>query len=64
MPKRPLDFGVFAGNKYYPSGGWYDYKASYTSLITALEAVAEMECDWWQIVDLRIGQIVKSGERW
>ena len=63
MPKRPLNFALFAGDKYYPGGGWHDFKGSYNSLITAIEAVAGMSCDWWQVVDMSTGQIIHTGTR-
>jgi hypothetical protein len=41
---------VFAGYHYYPSGGWSDYQGSYSSEKEALQAIANLSYDWWQIV--------------
>jgi hypothetical protein len=52
---------VFAGANYYPSGGWNDYKESFTELH---DAVAHAECkigargDWSHVVDLETMEVV------
>jgi hypothetical protein len=51
-------FVLFAGDDYYPSGGWDDFVASYETFGDALRQAANIERDWWQIVDLEGGNIV------
>lgn len=54
-------FLLFAGNNYYPSGGWDDYVDSYSTLEEA-KAVGEdrlkSRADWSHIVDIRVGGVV------
>lgn len=64
---------LFGGDKYYPLGGWQDYKAGFDDLVRALEVAAGntytaatgrtavRDWEWWQIVDLETGRIVKEG---
>jgi len=49
-------FAVFSGERFYPSGGWYDYRSSYDTLDEAVEAPTSG--DWRHIVDQMTGQIV------
>jgi hypothetical protein len=51
-------FALFTGSTYYPSGGWEDFKASFDTLVDALAAPRE---DWYHVVDLTTGEIVKAG---
>ena len=44
---------VFAGDDYYPSGGWKDFIGTYRNEEEARKAVANLRYDWWQIVDTR-----------
>jgi hypothetical protein len=50
-------FVIFAGDQYYPDGGWSDYRSSYATLDEARHAITPR--DWWQIVDLETGRIVE-----
>jgi hypothetical protein len=56
---------VFAGQEYYPSGGWDDFHDSFDDLEQARKAANEWVSDsgfyWWQIVDLTVGTIVAEG---
>lgn len=52
---------VFAGDSYYPRGGWKDYKGKAETLEGALLLALEHTCDWWQVV--HHGEIVKEGRR-
>lgn len=52
---------VFAGAKFYPTGGWGDYLGVFDDEYTALSFLASHHHDWWQIVDLDTLQIVRSG---
>jgi hypothetical protein len=54
---------LFAGYNYYPSGGWDDFVGSYSDLMTALGAAANLRQDWWHIVDIVTMDIVKSGNK-
>lgn len=44
-------FLVFAGNQFYPLGGWQDFKGAFEDVIDALTKIANGGWDWWQIVD-------------
>jgi hypothetical protein len=54
-------FLVFAGDTYYPKGGWEDYKGKAETMEDALLLIAQINCDWWQIV--HGDYIVKKGRR-
>jgi len=45
-------FLLFAGETYYPSGGWGDFKSSHHSREDAERAAEELQEDWYHIVDL------------
>ncbi len=53
-------FILFAGSDYYPCGGWEDYVDSFLTVESALEGAANTSGDWWHIVDVRTGEIVKE----
>jgi len=45
-------FLVFAGDCYYPSGGWNDFKSDHETLSEAFEATKVKGIgDWWHVVD-------------
>jgi hypothetical protein len=53
---------LFAGDDYYPRGGWNDYKGSYATFVEASAAGRAMlgkSMDWYHIVFDR--QIVEWG---
>ena len=52
-------FAVFSGDKFYPSGGWNDFRSSHDTHDEARNAATTG--DWWQIVDLMTGQVVEQG---
>jgi len=54
-------FILFAGDSYYPGGGWRDFKGYFGSLELALEAAANTSCDWWHISNGT--SIISSGGR-
>lgn len=54
-------FLIFAGDSYYPGGGWRDFKGYAPTLEAALEIVANQSCDWWHVSNGH--EIVKSGGR-
>lgn len=54
---------LFAGARYYPSGGFRDYVGSFDTIEDA-ESHGSNEhfgYDWWQVVDLMDGGIVHEG---
>lgn len=55
-------FLIFAGDDYYPLGGWRDYKGDAPTLESAMETVNNMaSIEWWQIVSG--GVVVAKGNR-
>ncbi len=54
-------FLLFAGDFYYPSGGWEDYVGDFDSQEQAIAHAATISCDWWQIVHPPI--IVQEGSK-
>jgi hypothetical protein len=59
---------LFAGDRYYPGGGWKDFKMSFPSVELAVKAVKGLDdYDWWQVVDVETRTIVQSedtSEQW
>lgn len=55
---------LFCGSKYYPSGGWQDFKNSFCSVdeaIAFLNANVDIyERQWYQIVDIDNHLIIKE----
>ena len=51
---------LFAGDKYYPYGGWEDFKGSFDLETSALVAAANEAADWWQVVDTHTGEYRKG----
>lgn len=43
-------FLLFAGDRYYATGGWHDFIGQYETLEKALEEVGQMRKDWAHIV--------------
>lgn len=67
-------YALFAGNQYYPAGGWSDYRGAFDTMDEAREKArayntdqsdaypadsASGEWEWWQIVDLNQGEVVE-----
>lgn len=50
-------YALFAGSKYYPSGGWLDFQGSFDSVDEAQGSI-RLYHEWWQIVDLETGTVV------
>ncbi len=63
-------YALFAGDRYYPSGGWEDYRGSFKTADEAMAEVTLVEFTWAHVVDLQFGIMVAycdSGEeigRW
>lgn len=55
---------LFMGSRYYPNGGWEDFKGSYDSLEEALfeqkrlVEINEHTYPWWQII--RDGEFIAN----
>jgi hypothetical protein len=56
-------YAVFTGDKYYPDGGWNDYKSSHDTLAEARRMPAPAPGSWSQIVDLMTGQSIVHKDR-
>lgn len=56
MAKRYL---LFAGEYYYPSGGFHDYKGSFETINDARSNVM-LHHDWYHIVDLDTLKIIED----
>jgi hypothetical protein len=54
---------LFAGDRYYPLGGFKDFRGSFTVVEAAVEYGRNEtdDFDWWHVVDLLDGTIVQSG---
>lgn len=64
MTKRYL---LFAGENYYPGGGWCDHRGSFDSAEEACQAGGAIHnkrvdggpwIDWWHVIDLLTGKCV------
>jgi hypothetical protein len=51
-------FLVFAGNTYYPSGGWSDLRDSFETLDDAKDFLIKTHFDWSHIIDIRTQKLV------
>lgn len=53
---------LFAGDTYYPSGGWYDFIGSYSTVGEAQAQAQsdERHYDWAHVVDSQTGQVVST----
>lgn len=55
---------VFAGDNFYPEGGWFDHRGSFDSEADAKECATALNTDWgWcHIVDADDQKIIYSKE--
>ena len=52
-------FLLFAGDQYYPNGGWGDFEGSFDSIDEAKVAEKALPGhDWFQVVDTASGEVV------
>lgn len=62
LHKKPVNMNnylLFAGDIFYPVGGWGDFIGSYSTPEEAKEAVESLAIiNWWHIVDLETEEIV------
>jgi len=59
-------FLLFAGDDYYPCGGWNDYRGTFTNQKDAVAKGKELvngNYDWWHVVDLDTSAEVEWGSR-
>lgn len=50
---------LFAGESYYPVGGWKDFVDSYDTIEEAV-SYGRAAGDWWHVVDSATGKIVEK----
>lgn len=58
-------YALFAGEDYYPAGGWKDFRGSYDTREEAEAAMQSLALDfleWFQIVDLQTGELILATE--
>lgn len=51
-------FLLFAGEIYYPCGGWDDFQGAYPTLQEAITAAGKLRFRWQHIVDMKQSAIV------
>lgn len=51
-------FLLFAGDTYYPVGGWRDFKSDHDTLDEARSAAAALNADWYDIIDVQTMKVV------
>jgi hypothetical protein len=55
---------LFAGGRYYPGGGWNDFKGEFKTLDEAKEYVARLNnIDWFHVIDFETQTEVWEGDR-
>lgn len=55
---EPMRYLLFAGDSYYPEGGWHDFVGKFRTLKACKESLPAHGCDWAHIVDLDTMKIV------
>jgi hypothetical protein len=56
-------YQVFAGEDYYPLGGWVDFKGSYRTKSSASRALGRLlknGCEWGHIIDAWYGEYYRT----
>ena len=53
-------FLLFAGEEFYPGGGWSDFVGAYPTQQEAKEVALTLQPSWWHIVDLNVMEEVES----
>jgi hypothetical protein len=52
-PSKRNRYVLFAGQNYYPDGGWYDMEGMSDDIDSLADAVKRLsDIDWWHIVDM------------
>lgn len=59
-----MKYLVFAGDNFYPEGGWKDFIGKANSLEEAEKHLLALtfDHDWFEIIELESGKRVKSGK--
>jgi len=57
-------FIVFAGDHYYPEGGWSDLFGSSDTKEEAIKYLIGQCIDWWEIVDRESMEMVDYERHW
>lgn len=58
LPPKLKRFLAFAGEEYYPEGGWRDFKGDFNDFESAKSLLLEEKNDWAQIFDTEAQKIV------
>lgn len=58
MSEQIPPYAVFCGERYYPGGGWGDFSKSFSSKEDAIKHAISTKSDWWEVVDLRLGELL------
>lgn len=53
-------FLVFAGDHYYPKGGFNDLVGSKNTLEAAIELAKSQNTDWYQVIDIHLNSVVRG----
>lgn len=53
---------LFAGDNYYPDGGWDDFLGAFDTPLEAAKALQGHRCDWYQLVDTETFSVM--GKDW
>jgi hypothetical protein len=53
---------LFAGDEYYPAGGWEDFRGDFDNPSDAGALARAERWGWWQIVDITIGREIECDE--
>lgn len=59
-----MKYLLFAGDYYYPVGGWNDFKGKFDDLEVAKQAAEEKNHDWAHIVNLDDTIMLKMEKSW
>lgn len=56
-------FMLFAGDSYYPAGGWRDFIGVFPSVEAAVEHFKSGSWDWYHVVSFGEGIVASGGRR-
>ncbi len=74
--QKSARYALFAGETYYPGGGYHDFVGAFDTLEEAIDkGKSDSYADWWHIVDKQtdakiaylqrgVGVVVLIGDRW
>ena len=55
-------YALFAGDEYYARGGWNDFINSFSTQEGAIEETANIDKEWWHVIDLSTGEIIATSK--